>query len=110
MKTTKDNVIHFEATDRLPSLKELLSSVAIEQIYVGKDHHCRCGCGGNYYTFGQNSPLMKRFITRADNLFKENLRYCEMVNTFETNWINIPSSFEGSGKCICIYFKGKINF
>ena len=109
MKTDKENVIHFETTDTLPSLKNLLSSVAIEQIYVGKDHHCRCGCGGNYYNFGQNSPLMKRFITRASKFFEKNLQYCEMTNSFETNWLNIPTSFNGPGKCICIYFKGKIS-
>lgn len=110
MKTDSTNVIHFEADDVVPSLKDMLSSVEIEQIYVGRDHCCRCGCGGNYYTFDQKSPLMKRFITSADKFFKKNLQYCEMVNSFETNWINIPSSFEGPGKCFCIYFKGNIKF
>ena len=53
MKTDCDGVIHFEATDVLPALKELLSNVKIEEIYVGRDHGCRCGCGGNYYNFDQ---------------------------------------------------------
>ena len=109
MKTDCDGVIHFEATDVLPALKELLSNVKIEEIYVGRDHGCRCGCGGNYYNFDQKSPLMKRFLTRAEGLLKKNLQYCELANCFEMNWINIPSSFEGAGKCFCIYFKGKVN-
>lgn len=108
MKTGKDGVIHFEKNDKVPSLNDLLASVQIEQIYCGKDHFCRCGCGGNYYTFGQNSPLMKRFLTRAQNNLEKNLEYCDFTNDFETNWINIPTSFEGPGRCICIYFKGTI--
>lgn len=110
MKRDKENVIRFEANDIVLPLKDLLTNVQIEQIYVGRDHGCRCGCGGNYYDFNQNSPIFKRFITRAAKFFEENLQYCEMTDSFDTNWMNIPTSFYGAGKCICIYFKGKINF
>ena len=43
--------------------ENFLKSVSIEKIYKGKDHNCRCGCGGKYYE--SSSKSFKGILTRA---------------------------------------------
>lgn len=74
----------------------------ITHIYHGKDNHCRCGCGGNYFYPGD------RGFKRAVNAMSKSDFYCFNVD-FGTskgyNFINIPTVDDGAeGKCYCIYF------
>jgi len=88
----------------------LFQNCKISQIYVGKDHYCRCGCGGEYYGFNPNSPFIRRTLTRAYNTYKKDPSSCEIFNGDGTqeSWINIPTSLIGPGRCICVYFKGEL--
>jgi hypothetical protein len=55
----------------------------ISQIYVGKDYHCRCGCGGNYTSTSYmtdprsevNDKLVEKRLKRAKKLIQEGAKY-----------------------------------
>jgi len=90
-----------------PGFKEM----NINQIYSGLDHHCRCGCGGNYYEFHE-TPTIHRILTRALKFFRMNMKECEMcvhLNHGGDWWLNIPTVMPHhrcpEGKCYCIYFQ-----
>lgn len=79
------------------------NEVEIDQIYHGLDHHCRCGCGGNYFKKGDKG------FTRAINTMSSNLFFCyddevRICQSGETIWANIPY-YHRTDKCYCIYFK-----
>ena len=103
----KEGVIRFEKVEKVPCITELLKDCTISQIYSGKDNWCRCGCGGKYYEIKDNvfTPVIKRFLTKADKFFHD---YPEKVELFTSkeHWINSPTTFSSCGTCICIYFKG----
>jgi hypothetical protein len=79
----------------------------IEKIYHGKDHWCRCGCGGNYFYRGVETE--KRGFNRALSSLKK-----ETFESFDIEyhdygggaWLNIPKANQDN-KCYCIYFKQK---
>lgn len=58
-------------------LKATLSQVS--QVYNGKRHHCRCGCGGNYIATSYmenprsevNDALAEKRLKRAQKLVRE---------------------------------------
>lgn len=105
----KDKVFHFESTDKIS--ENIFEGCKITQIYSGKDHWCRCGCGGKYYD-DPTSPAFKRLVTRAKNILKLNPDGIEMFEGSDENWINVPTTItrrNHPGTCICIYFKGKVN-
>ena len=60
---------------KFASLDELFEHTGkgIAKIYSGKDHYCRCGCGGKYYYAG--SKLFNGIIKRAKKAFDETLEY-----------------------------------
>jgi len=76
----------------------------ISQVYVGKDHHCRCGCGGDYvatsYMIGSrsdiNDSLVKKRLERAKRLVKSGAEY-----QLEDTYINIVV---GDNKALTLYF------
>lgn len=110
---------------KFASLDELFEHTgkSIAKIYSGKDHCCRCGCGGKYYYAG--SKLFNGMIKRAKKAFEETLEY---VNTYCNGdfeklcredkdilqgfvyrpgvYVNIPK-LSGNNKCYCIYFKNE---
>ena len=77
---------------------------ATKQIYRGKDHHCRCGCGGKYADPG--TPLFKRYLTEMKKLRFDASKIEPAPASYGgvAAWINIP--IEGSDdRCFCLYFK-----
>lgn len=74
----------------------------IEKVYHGKDHWCRCGCGGNYFYNGVD----KAGYTRAINKMKKpDFKAFDIEsNTGSVTWINIPDA-DRDNMCYCIYFK-----
>lgn len=70
----------------------------ITKVYHGKDHWCRCGCGGNYFDKGE------RGFTRAMNLMKKGYPKFSTSNVEAgPNYINIPDD-GADNMCYCIYF------
>ena len=100
--------IYFENTLNVETitLEDLLKKFGkteddIDKIYHGKDHWCRCGCGGNY--FYKNVKAEQRGFTRALNaLKKENFKTCDIEQ--DGLWLNIPDATKDN-MCYCIYFK-----
>jgi len=76
----------------------------ISQTYIGKDAHCRCGCGGEYtstsYHVAPRSPvndqLSESRLTRAKRLIKKGNRY-----EIGSNNINIST---GQNRALTLYF------
>jgi hypothetical protein len=76
----------------------------VSQIYVGKDHCCRCGCGGTYVSTSfmkdarsdVNDSLAQRRLNKAHKLVREGA-FAE----YEGSYANIVS---GDNRAICIYF------
>ena len=87
--------------------KETFLSLGIEsisQVYSGKDHHCRCGCGGEYTATSfmkdprsdVNDSLVAKRLKRAKKLISEGAEY-----DFGTNYLNLVT---GDNRCLCFYF------
>lgn len=72
----------------------------ITQIYRGKDHWCRCGCGGTY--FERNRPEDARGFKRAINQMNKPDFETWDVEVGDT-YINIPYDADND-KCFCVYF------
>ena len=96
----------FEKMDVI-TFKDLLAKAGkteddIEKIYHGKDHHCRCGCGGNYFYKGVD----KAGYTRAVNKMKDPTfeSYNIEGDPYGGDYINIPDA-NRDNMCYCIYFK-----
>lgn len=95
--------------ENVKTLNELLAEhnktiKDIAQIYHGKDHWCRCGCGGKYFEPGEKG------FARATNTLNKNPMY-ESVR-YETassqEWLNITvSSYtnNGAGTAYTFYFE-----
>lgn len=72
----------------------------ITQIYRGKDHYCRCGCGGKYFKPGERG--FKRAVTQMN---KSDFTPLAVEAPAGYRFINI--SYDNStreGKCFCLYF------
>lgn len=87
--------------------KETFLSLGIEsisQVYLGKDRHCRCGCGGEYIaTSFMEKPrsdvddsLVAKRLERAKKLISEGAEY-----EFGPNYLNLVT---GDNRCLCFYF------
>jgi len=100
----KDGNIHFETNDKVTL--DIIKDCDIEQIYSGKDNYCRCGCGGKYYDFDHSNPIIKRLLTKAEKFLHKHIDTVVLYSGEKDGWINIPTTFNGPGTCICIYFKG----
>ena len=76
----------------------------ISQVYVGKDRHCRCGCGGDYVSTSYmikprgevNDSLVTKRLNRAKRLIEKGVEY-QLENTY----INIVT---GNNKALTFYF------
>jgi hypothetical protein len=71
---------------------------------VGKDHHCRCGCGGDYVSTSYaedprsdvNDKLVEKRLKRAKHLIEKGVKY-----ELSYNNINIVT---GDNKALTFYF------
>lgn len=68
---------------------------SIKKVYYGRDHHCRCGCGGDYFEAGTD-----RFKKELDKLREEFSD--DGIEIDERGFINIPDP-EGDDMCWCLY-------
>jgi hypothetical protein len=76
----------------------------ISQVYVGKDNHCRCGCGGDYTATSYmieprsdvNDNLVEKQLKRAKRLIGSGAEY-QLYNRY----INIES---GNNRALTLYF------
>lgn len=76
----------------------------ISQVYLGKDHHCRCGCGGEYTATSfmedprsdVNDSLVARRLKRAKRLVESgaHVEYGDIYVNIET----------GDNKALTFYF------
>jgi hypothetical protein len=83
-------------------LKATLSQIS--QVYSGKDHCCRCGCGGTYISTSYmdkprneiNDKLAARRLKRAQSLLSAGAEY-----DIQNNYANIVT---GNNRCLTFYF------
>ncbi len=76
----------------------------ISQVYLGKDHHCRCGCGGEYIATSfmedprcdVNDSLVARRLKRAKRLVESGV-----VVEYGSTYVNIET---GENKALTFYF------
>lgn len=111
-----DGTMKFENTDVIPNLTNMLKDCEIIQVYSGKDHYCRCGCGGKYYEmkFEKERAGIKRNINRANKFLHKHPHECELYIGSDESYLNIPTVIQGegsdpAGRAITIYFKGEIH-
>lgn len=109
MKKCADGTFKFEVNDIIPELSEFLKDCDVSQIYFGKDHCCRCGCGGKYFDKNDVSE-MTRNIKRANKFLHKNPTECELYIGSDENYLNVPTVLHGMGRAITIYFKGSPHF
>lgn len=76
----------------------------VSQVYVGKDHCCRCGCGGTYVSTTYmkdarstvNDSLAQRRLTKAQKLVREGASV-----DYQGSYVNVVS---GNNRAITVYF------
>lgn len=80
----------------------------ISRLYVGKNHWCRCGCGGNYHE--KDTPGFKRAISRLMKPETVPLSTADDSIDFRMGtqeaYMNIPLA-NRTNRCICLYFDMK---
>jgi hypothetical protein len=81
-----------------------LTIANISQVYVGKDRHCRCGCGGDYVA---TSYMVNPRSEVNDKLVEKRLKYGKRLiesgakADFNTTYVNIST---GNNRALTIYF------
>ena len=85
------------------SLDNLLAKVNktkqdIDKVYKGKDHYCRCGCGGTYY-----EPPSNRVLINIDKVLK-NDNFIDLAYWMDGSVPRINISLSGN-QAYTIYFK-----
>ena len=68
----------------------------VTQIYLGKDRHCRCGCGGEYVKPGEN-----KFNVRIERFAKMWENYQAKEDDISGSYLNISY---GRNRAITVYF------
>ncbi len=74
-----------------------MNSDLVTRIYLGKDRHCRCGCGGEYVERGE--PGFDRRLKRFNKML------CDSINQgnieFMGDYTNISY---GNNRAMTVYF------
>jgi hypothetical protein len=78
----------------------------VSQVYIGKDNHCRCGCGGEYTATSYmqnprsevNDKLVEKQLNRAKKLISGGVKH-----EFNGTYVNIST---GNNRALTIYFNG----
>ena len=91
----------------MTKLEEILTNANktiddIEKIYFGKDHCCRCGCGGDY--FEANCEEDARGFKRNLNKINTKPLRIDEIEYVDDIYVNIPL-VNGNDKCVTIYWK-----
>jgi len=80
-----------------------LTIANISQVYVGKDRHCRCGCGGDYVATSYmvnprsevNDTLAEKRLERAKRLIESGAKV-----EFGSTYVNIST---GNNRALTFY-------
>lgn len=74
-----------------------------KEIYRGKDHACRCGCKGKYYSQG---GTMWTKTVRAVQTSQVRLEEASVVHRRDgsVEHINLPYGEKSKDRCFCLYF------
>ena len=68
----------------------------VTKVYLGKDRHCRCGCGGEYVTRGE-----AKFESRLKS-FGRKLAQCTPDDVdVDSTYINVSY---GNNRALTVYF------
>lgn len=77
------------------------------EIYSGKNHCCRCGCGGRY--FKKDDKMIGTVLSRLERMMRDNCKNSEEAdfNDFGdgNGCVNIPYGLPHENKCYCLYFE-----
>jgi hypothetical protein len=81
-----------------------LTIANVSQVYVGKDRHCRCGCGGDYVATSYmvnprsevNDKLVEKRLKRGKRLIESGAE-----TDFKSTYVNIST---GDNRALTIYF------
>ena len=87
----------------------------IVKIYRGRDHHCRCGCGGDYFYRGRDDE----FNEILDEIMSDDFipleagteMYSEDDGPFECDGVDVKKSYINipydctTDECYCLYFE-----
>lgn len=95
------------AEKNIKTKEEFLNSTIkdISQVYLGKDNHCRCGCGGDYTatsfmknprTEDINDELVLKRLIRAKQLVQKGAEV-----DFGGTYVNVVT---GKNRALCFYF------
>lgn len=76
----------------------------ISQVYLGKDRHCRCGCGGDYIATSfmtearsdVNDALVEKRLKRAQRLVESGVEA-----DYSSTYVNIKT---GENRALTFYF------
>jgi hypothetical protein len=77
---------------------KIFDSEKVTKIYIGKDNHCRCGCGGEYVRRGD--PKFNRRINAFIKKFWEYQTKPEDISIGE--FVNVSY---GNNRALTVYFK-----
>ena len=66
------------------------------RIYMGLDHHCRCGCGGEYAGVGDT-----KFLPRVKRFYKMLAAATEADVDTTADYVNVSY---GNNRAMTIYF------
>jgi len=81
----------------------------ISQVYSGKNHHCRCGCGGDYVATSYmvkprsevNDSLVAKRLAKAKRIIESNVKIDGEEIGYNETYINIPI---GKNRALTFYF------
>lgn len=79
-----------------------LDGYELDQIYIGKQNCCRCGCGGSYADKDNPSLLKKRF-----NRFKRLAEAGETITYIDSRQLILEIT-TGEDRCITVYLNKKL--
>lgn len=78
-----------------------LDKYDLDQIYVGKQNCCRCGCGGDYADQDNPKLLEKRF-----NRFKRMVEAGDHITYIDSKQLILEIT-TGHDRCITVYLNPK---
>ena len=71
----------------------------VTKVYRGKDRHCRCGCGGNY--FYRNELKDNAFEQNLNEFEKKLIKYICREGDVGDNYLNVSY---GKNSALTVYF------
>lgn len=96
---------HYPLTEQIIAFYGLDLS-QLTRIYSGKNHCCRCGCGGRY--FEKSDKSFQSVLARLERMMRDNCKDSEEADCGRDGaggWVNIPYGHPRSNKCYCLFFK-----